>query len=135
MLGARLHRDRRYWKRMRDTLQPVLHADEEACSRRECLPFLEMDRNHVLFIGQLGGDHLMRVFFRSLLEGTCFDLDESALYDAGNPAFASALSAAEIRKADLDAPEPPRCDESWECEQLRERVYEEALDQDCKLDL
>ena len=86
-----------------------------------------MNHNQIIFLGELGADDLLRSFLRNALIGTRFDFDTVTIHDTHSPVFASAIGTAIIQKALVDAPDPKNCIESRECEELRERVYKEAL--------
>lgn len=87
---------------------------------------LEVGPNQLIFLGELGADELLRSFLHDAFAGTRFAFDTVTIRDSYSSVFASALSAAVTAKAIMDAPEPQNCDEPLECEDLGERVYEEA---------
>ena len=70
---------------------------------------------------------MLRSFLRDALVGTPFDFDTVTIHDTHCAVFTSAIGTAIIQNALMDAPDPKVCFESRECEELRERVYKEAL--------
>ena len=80
-----------------------------------------------MFLGKLGADNSLRRFLRGAFTKTRFDFDAVTRHDSLDPVAESAFSAAAILKAMIDVLEPANCYENVECEELRERVYREAL--------
>ena len=127
-LGGRSMRDSEYWASMeayiaalvRSTDKERRQTDDGRKSSREVSP------NQLIFLGELGADDLLRNFLHDAFAGTRFAFDTVRIHDLYSSEFASALSAAVAAKAVMDAPEPPNCNVLLNCEELRERVYEEA---------
>ncbi|KAK3172424.1 hypothetical protein OEA41_005746 [Lepraria neglecta] len=131
-LGARLPRDCQYWVAMEESIASLVHSINRA---RDKLPPPGLHGNQLIFLGELGADALLRSFLHDAFTGTPFDFDNVVIHDAFDPVFASALSAAGVEKAVMDAPEPYHCLQQGECEELRERVYEEAKRSNIKNEL
>ena len=128
-LGGRLIRDREYWAKMAERITALMRfigeyrrEDEE---QRNMTP--QVGLNQLIFLGEFGADGLLRRFLREALRGTRFDFDIVTIHVQYDPVFASSIGAAVIEKAIMDAAVPCNCQETIECKDMRERIYEEAL--------
>lgn len=127
-LGGRSVRDSEYWAGMQARVAALVRSidKERRQDDDERKSSLGVSPNQVIFLGELGADELLRSFLNDAFAGTRFAFDTVTIRDSYGSVFASALSAAVTAKAIMDAPEPQNCDERLECEELRERIYEEA---------
>ncbi len=121
-LGGRSVRDSKYWARMQASVAALVRSIKN--DKKSSLKF---GPNQLIFLGELGMDELLRAFLRDALAGTRFAFGNVTIHDSYDPVFASALSTAFTAKAVMDAPDPRHCNERLKCEELRERVYHEAV--------
>jgi len=128
-LGGRSVRDSKYWARVQASVAALVRSIDK--DRRgdddETKSTLKVYHNQLIFLGELGADELLRTILRDTLAGTRFAFGNVTIHDSYDPVFASALSTAFTAKAIMDAPDPWYCNERLECEELRERVYREAI--------
>lgn len=136
-LGGRFNRDREYWVKMGERILALVRSIDERRRQddEEWKLSPEVGRNQLIFLGDSGADDLLRSFLREGLRGTRFDFDTVTIHDSYCPVFAGSISAAVFEKAIMDAPTPRTCKESFSCEDLRESIYEEALQGGSKLEL
>ena len=131
-LGARMNRDREYWVKMQEHIITLVRSIDEARRQDEHghSPLKFSLYNQLIFLGESGADELLRSFLREALRGTRFDLDTVTIHDSYGPVFASSVGGAVIEKAMMDAPMPRQCELPTECEEQRERIFQEALQGD-----
>lgn len=128
-LGTHLNRDRGYWVKMNERIKALVRSinEERRSDDREQMLSPEIGPNQLIFLGESGGDGLLRSFLHEAFHGTRFDFNIVTIYDSYDTVFAGSVAAAVIEKAIMDAPTPRNCEESIECEDLREKIFEEAL--------
>ena len=100
-LGARLPRNRQYWVAMEERIASLVHSINR---ERDKLPRPGLHGNQLIFLGELGADDLLRKFLHDAFAGTPFDFDNVVIYDALDPVFTSALSAAAVERRSWTLP-------------------------------
>ena len=128
--GGRSNRDLEYWVKMKERITILVRSVDE---KRKKIPAFSL--NQLIFLGESGTDELLRSFLREAFRGTRFDFDTVTIPDSYSTVFASSVGAAVMEKAIMDAPTPYNCEEPVECEDMRERIFEEALRGDSRLEL
>ena len=120
--------ERNYWNAMSERLLPLVQSIDKERSREDPRPpTSELGKNQIIFLGSLGEDKPLRYFLRDVLSKTRFDFDQTIVHDSIEPQHTGACAIAALLKAIIDDPEPPHCSESVECEELREKIYHQAL--------